>query len=121
MRIHAFSCFRLFKLREALSRSFVVRILLMYKENVLICIVFIICILISEVLSQRYIFSKWNRFISPDFFSLTRQWKPEKIEFLAPTPLIITFYFIFKLQFFAEEPISFFRKYFVISNFGIGL
>ena len=43
--------FQALKLREALSRSFVVRILLMYKENVLICIVFIICILISEVLS----------------------------------------------------------------------
>ena len=47
--------------------------------------------------SQRYIFSKWNRFISQDFFSLTRQWTSKKFEFLAQTPLIITFYCIFKL------------------------
>ena len=33
----------------------------------------------------------------PIFFSLTRQCKPKKIEFLAQTPLIITFYCIFKL------------------------
>ena len=65
-------------------------------------------------LHQRYIFLKSPRFSSPTFFR-SRSNRPgflpnffsltlKKIEFLAQTPLIITFYCIFKLQFFEKCP-----------------
>ena len=64
--------------------------------------------------NQRYIFLKSPRFSSPTFFR-SRSNRPgflpqfffahaKKIEFLAQTPLIITFYCIFKLQFFENCP-----------------
>ena len=47
---------------------------------------------------DRGIYSPNGTGLFPNFFfSLTRQCKPKKFEFLAQTPLIITFYCIFKL------------------------
>ena len=46
--------------------------------------------------AEVYILQKEQVYF-PNFFSLTRQRKLKKYEFLAQTPLIITFYCIFKL------------------------
>ena len=51
----------------------------------------------------RGIYSPNGTGLFPQFFLLTQQLKPKKFEFLAQTSLLITFYSIFKLEFFEKN------------------